>query len=142
MSFMVTVIWRSAVNARESICETLEHEHLRVCMATRPVNKLYHCINTYFFFLYQLYCNYTAGRKCDDPACRGILKDTIINFGENLPEGTNEPATITEAACLISLAVVTLEDSVDHSTKADLCLAMGSSLTVTPAADIPEVIMP
>ncbi len=32
---------------------------------------------------------YAAGRKCDDPACRGDLEDTIINFGESLPVGTN-----------------------------------------------------
>ena len=33
----------------------------------------------------------------------------------------------------------TLETSFEHARQADLCLAMGSSLTVTPAADIPEV---
>ena len=33
----------------------------------------------------------------------------------------------------------TLETSFDHASKADLCMAMGSSLTVTPAANIPEV---
>ena len=33
----------------------------------------------------------------------------------------------------------TLEQSFEHGQQADLCLAMGSSLTVTPAADIPEV---
>jgi NAD-dependent SIR2 family protein deacetylase len=32
-----------------------------------------------------------------------------------------------------------LDKSFEHAEKADLCLAMGSSLTVTPAADIPEV---
>ena len=32
-----------------------------------------------------------------------------------------------------------LDASFEHAQKADLCLAMGSSLTVTPAADIPEV---
>ena len=26
------------------------------------------------------------GRKCDDPKCGGVLVNTIINFGENLPE--------------------------------------------------------
>ncbi len=41
--------------------------------------------------------------------------------------------------CFILFATVTLEDSFDHSEKADICLAMGSSLTVTPAANIPEV---
>jgi NAD-dependent SIR2 family protein deacetylase len=29
--------------------------------------------------------------------------------------------------------------AIEESEKADLCLAMGSSLTVTPAADLPEV---
>ena len=32
-----------------------------------------------------------------------------------------------------------LEAGFDHARRADVCLAMGSSLTVTPAADIPEV---
>lgn len=58
-------------------------------------------------------------RKCDDPECRGELWDSIINFGENLPEKE-------------------LNDSFDEAEKADLCLAMGSSLRVTPAANIPE----
>lgn len=60
-------------------------------------------------------------RKCDDPACRGDLFDSIINFGESLPEKE-------------------LDDSFEHAKKADLCLAMGSSLRVTPAANIPEMV--
>jgi len=47
--------------------------------------------------------------------------DTIINFGETLP-------------------LDTLDASFDHAQKADLCVALGSSLTVTPAADIPKVV--
>ena len=27
------------------------------------------------------------GRLCDDPKCRGTLRDSIVNFGENLPDG-------------------------------------------------------
>ena len=30
---------------------------------------------------------FTPGNVCDDPKCGGKLRDTIINFGENLPEG-------------------------------------------------------
>lgn len=60
-------------------------------------------------------------RKCDDPACRGDLFDSIINFGESLPEKE-------------------LDESFDHAKDADLCLAMGSSLRVTPAANIPELV--
>jgi mono-ADP-ribosyltransferase sirtuin 6 len=47
--------------------------------------------------------------------------DTIINFGENLPERP-------------------LELAIEHSYKADLCIALGSSLRVTPAANIPETV--
>ena len=32
-------------------------------------------------------CVCSAVNKCDDPSCRGELLDTIINFGESLPEG-------------------------------------------------------
>jgi hypothetical protein len=47
-----------------------------------------------------------------------MLYDSIINFGENLPE---------EA----------LNDGFFNSEKADLCLVLGSSLRVTPAANMP-----
>lgn len=30
--------------------------------------------------------DHKTGRACDDPDCGGILEDTIINFGEGLPE--------------------------------------------------------
>uniref|UniRef100_A0A1X7STS1 Regulatory protein SIR2 homolog 7 n=2 Tax=Amphimedon queenslandica TaxID=400682 RepID=A0A1X7STS1_AMPQE len=60
-------------------------------------------------------------RKCDDPSCQGILRDTIINFGEDLPDSE-------------------LTRGTEEGEVADLCLAMGSSLTVTPAADIPECV--
>ncbi|CAF0801125.1 unnamed protein product [Adineta steineri] len=59
-----------------------------------------------------------TGRKCDKPECRGQLKDSIINFGENLPKEE-------------------IEKAFRHAENADLCLVLGSSLTVTPAADVP-----
>lgn len=56
-----------------------------------------------------------TGNYCDNPECGGELYDTIINFGENLDEDV-------------------LVNSANESEKADLCLAMGSSLRVNPAA--------
>jgi len=50
-----------------------------------------------------------TGRHC--ASCNGFLRDTIINFGESLPE---KPLT----------------EAFGNSDDADLCLAMGSSLTV------------
>jgi NAD-dependent SIR2 family protein deacetylase len=60
-----------------------------------------------------------TGRFCE---CGGPLYDSIINFGENLPE---KP----------------LKDGFDESYKADLCLVLGSSLRVTPAADMPKQLL-
>jgi NAD-dependent SIR2 family protein deacetylase len=60
--------------------------------------------------------DHETGRKC---VCGGELYDSIINFGENLPERE-------------------LNEGFENSYKADLCLAMGSSLRVTPAANMPE----
>lgn len=65
--------------------------------------------------------DHKTGRKCEDPNCKGSLADSIINFGENLPEKD-------------------INDGFEHSAKADLCLAMGSSLRVTPAANMPETV--
>ena len=59
-----------------------------------------------------------TGRICDTPGCGGELKDTIINFGENLNDNIQE---LGFHNCRI----------------ADLCIVMGTSLRVTPAADMP-----
>merc|ERR1712130_301994 len=60
-----------------------------------------------------------TGRKCVIPNCGGNLYDTIINFNENLVEET-------------------LEKAQENTDQCDVMLALGSSLTVTPAADLPE----
>ncbi|KAK3688813.1 NAD-dependent deacetylase sirtuin-7 [Podospora appendiculata] len=56
-------------------------------------------------------------RKC--ALCSGPLLDSIINFHEPLP-----PLTLARAFA--------------EAERADLCLVLGSSLTVTPANEIPE----
>eukprot|EP00742_Colponemidia_sp_Colp-10_P010155 GILJ01011130.1.p1 GENE.GILJ01011130.1~~GILJ01011130.1.p1 ORF type:complete len:417 (+),score=41.05 GILJ01011130.1:119-1369(+) len=65
--------------------------------------------------------NHYTGRFCDDRTCQGRLIDSIVNFGENLP-------------------TVPLQQSFKHAESADLCLCLGSSLRVTPAANIPETV--
>ncbi|KAI1371704.1 NAD-dependent deacetylase sirtuin-7 [Hypoxylon crocopeplum] len=62
--------------------------------------------------------DHRTGRKC--ARCGGVLLDSIINFGESLPADALQLAR-------------------DHAEKSDLCLVLGSSLTVTPANEIPEV---
>jgi hypothetical protein len=65
--------------------------------------------------------DHKTGRPCDDPECDGILEDTIINFGEGLPEED-------------------LNNGFNHAGCSDLILSMGSSLRVSPAADIPKTV--
>ena len=48
-------------------------------------------------------------------------QDSIVNFGEDLPASQ-------------------IDGGFAAARKADLCLALGSSLTVTPAADIPSTV--
>lgn len=55
---------------------------------------------------------------CESVGCSGHLKDTIINFNENLN-------------------VNILELGMENCGNADLCLAMGSSLRVSPANGMP-----
>lgn len=54
------------------------------------------------------------------PACAGVLKPRIVFFGEMLPEKALEMAEY-------------------HAQKADLMLVLGTSLTVYPAASIPQI---
>lgn len=62
--------------------------------------------------------NHLTGRRCDNPKCGGPLVDSIINFNEDLPEEE-------------------LQKGFDNGKLADLCIVLGSSLRVYPAADIP-----
>ncbi len=56
--------------------------------------------------------------KC--PSCGGKLASSVVNFGQPLPQKA-------------------LEDSYWHSENCDLFVVVGSSLVVTPAADMPKV---
>ena len=56
--------------------------------------------------------------KC--PYCKGRLISSVVNFGDPLPEKV-------------------LKDSFDHSKKSDVFFIIGSSLVVTPAANLPEI---
>ena len=56
----------------------------------------------------------------DTCSCRGQLVSSVVNFGQPLPQKE-------------------LSDSYRHSQKCDLFVVVGSSLVVTPAADMPRV---
>jgi len=60
------------------------------------------------------------GIGLDTCTCGGKLVSSVVDFGQSLPEKD-------------------LLDSYSHSEKSDLFLVVGSSLVVTPAADMPKV---
>ncbi|CAG9330416.1 unnamed protein product [Blepharisma stoltei] len=62
--------------------------------------------------------SHETGNRCDNKECNGELIDTIINFHENLDSDV-------------------INAGFTNGRNADLCLCMGSSLRVTPAANIP-----
>lgn len=61
--------------------------------------------------------DHSTGRICSVPNCGGQLYDSIINFGENLPK-------------------IPFKKARQNSKEADLCIVLGSSLTVSPANSI------
>ena len=69
--------------------------------------------------------NRHTGRLCEKKdesgkECLGKLRDSIVNFGENLPEHA-------------------LDLAFEHSKAADLILVLGSSMLVSPACDLPSL---
>ena len=111
------------VTAIESIAKIAEKITLEVI---RSAFKLMYYLHSYVEEDFRAVATYEktvtdhrTGRKC--AVCNGVLLDTIVNFGEFLP---TEP----------------LERAKDHSKKADLCLVLGSSLTIPPASTIPEAV--
>ena len=68
-------------------------------------------------------CEFELDRSSDQaicPVCGGKLVSSVVNFGQSLPRKA-------------------LEASYAHSKKCDLFIVAGSSLVVTPAADMPKV---
>ena len=67
----------------------------------------------------------TTGRLCEkknedgELCCMAKLRDSIVDFGENLPKQTHI-------------------DAIENSKKADLTLVLGSSMRVLPACDLPS----
>lgn len=59
-----------------------------------------------------------TGRFCERPGCNGRLRHSGVGFGDDLP------ASILDRAW-------------EETSRCDLCLALGSSITVTPASEMP-----
>ncbi|VUC32983.1 unnamed protein product [Clonostachys rosea] len=89
-------------NSNREYCKSCGKDYIRDFRAVATYEKSDH--------------DHRTERKC---VCGDDLHDTIINFGESLPE-------------------IPLDLARHHAKLTDLCLVLGSSLTVTPANEIPE----
>ncbi|GFR78278.1 NAD-dependent deacetylase sirtuin-6 [Elysia marginata] len=65
--------------------------------------------------------SHRTGRICEKKGCKGYLKDTIINFNDNLEEAILDSAFTSAKDC-------------------DLMICLGTTLTVNPAAGIVDLI--
>lgn len=64
--------------------------------------------------------SHRTGRRCEREGCGGFLKDSIINFGDDLEEKV-------------------LSRAEHHAKSADLCLSLGTTMQVTPACNLVEM---
>ena len=64
--------------------------------------------------------SHRTGRRCEQEDCGGFLKDSIINFGDDLEEEV-------------------LSRAEHHARSADLCLSLGTTMQVTPACNLVEM---
>lgn len=65
--------------------------------------------------------DHRTGARCDEPGCAGELVDSIVNFGENLPQDQYERAY-------------------QHSSSGDAALVLGTSMVVQPACLLPDLV--
>lgn len=116
-------------------CESLVELHGNVfCEFCEKCNKHYYrkyCVDAYstccsqekwYKTCPQCKFGHYTGRKCNVKKCKGKLRDTIVNFGDDLHEHV----------------LGGLPLAMDVSKRADLCLCLGSSLTVHPACYLPK----
>eukprot|EP00698_Gefionella_okellyi_P023895 TRINITY_DN8289_c0_g1_i1.p1 TRINITY_DN8289_c0_g1~~TRINITY_DN8289_c0_g1_i1.p1 ORF type:complete len:435 (-),score=62.43 TRINITY_DN8289_c0_g1_i1:23-1267(-) len=64
-----------------------------------------------------------TGHRCEVKSCKGKLRDTIVNFGDLLHDKVCGG----------------LPRAIEHCQKADVILALGTSLQVHPANDLPQM---
>lgn len=100
-------------------CERCEKEYTRKYAVDAFSTDCYE--ETYYVQCPKCKWNHYTGRKCTKKGCEGKLRDTIVNFGDDLHQSVLGGLPRAEA----------------EATKADVCLAMGTSLSVYPANTLP-----
>eukprot|EP00928_Gymnodinium_smaydae_P041587 TRINITY_DN28122_c0_g1_i2.p1 TRINITY_DN28122_c0_g1~~TRINITY_DN28122_c0_g1_i2.p1 ORF type:complete len:344 (+),score=19.33 TRINITY_DN28122_c0_g1_i2:56-1087(+) len=119
-------LWKAGI-LKHIISQNVDGLHRKSGIATSALSELHGNIfverctkcNMEYERDYNVICpgGYT-GRICEKETCKGRLRHSGVGFGDDLPERIVKQAW-------------------RECEKADLCLALGSSITVTPASDMP-----
>jgi len=102
-------------NVYLEICEDCGTEYLRSYAVTDHCGDEIDMMELSFSEI-----RHMTGRRCEKKECKGILRDSIIDFGENLPSYQLKMAEANSKLC-------------------DLAIVLGSSLTVSPACELPKL---
>ncbi|MBK7582187.1 MAG: Sir2 family NAD-dependent protein deacetylase [Myxococcales bacterium] len=127
-------------NAAHLALVELERRGKLACLVTQNVDGLHQAAGTSAEKLIELHGTNSAV-ECTECRRREPTERCMLEF-----ERTREPPTCSACGALMKPAVVMFGQSLDmtqlgsafrHAERADLLLALGSSLVVTPAADVP-----
>ena len=112
-----------------------------------------------FYITMYFFADSSLGRICSVKGCKGKLRDTIVNFGDDLHEDVcgglpryDDPlysniiiliGYLEYYSCHVNLCYVLYMlrsvRAMEECKKADVVIALGSSLLVTPACDLPKL---
>lgn len=95
-------------NTNLEVCKKCGREYLRDFPTRTSRGIFFHETGTYSMF--KIFIPVVLGRKCDDRKCHGVLCDTIVNFGESLPEGKMTWA-MKAISALLSFFITSWTDS-------------------------------
>ena len=127
-------------NCYREVCENCSAEYLRSFSTIRGI-KSCHTSSIFSSFMLMMYCHldgqheghYTE-RRCEK--CDGKLKDSIINFGESLPERDFQLAS--KVSLENDLSLVTLPPFIQPFSYCAVLQVIGSSMRVSPACNMPR----
>ena len=135
-------MWTAAPNAAHDALVALEHKHKLHALVTQNVDGLHHAAGQSPEIIIEIHGN-VRDAKCMSCDWRGPMHETLerVRAGDNDPRctvcgGILKSATISFGENLVA---ADLHRSQATAERADVFLAIGTSLAVYPAAALPEI---
>jgi NAD-dependent deacetylase len=134
-------MWQATPNAAHVALVELERKDALHALVTQNVDGLHHAAGQSAHIVTEIHCNVREA-KCMACGWRGPMEETLdrVRAGENDPRcecgGILKSATISFGENLVP---EDLHESQLAAARADVFLAIGTSLVVFPAAGLPEI---